>query len=186
MKQMPLEAYTGQLIHDAWRSVRVADPAYANDPRLRSSYDELADLHQALCIVTVGRIERAIGRQLISDEGFGVGFVRRTMEEVYEGYNRFTHCLKGLRKSGLDWFTDGSGAGLQSIETAPPYNTLSHASKEIDRRMVILMLNNVDESHLPDQQLEAIRSDSVAILDTAHNTTFYDYTLGYACAASFD
>lgn len=176
----------GQLMHDAWRSVRVSDPAYASDERLHMSYEEIANAHQALCIVTEGRIQRAIGRQLLSDGDFDIGFVRKTMEEVYDGYNRFTLCITGLAKSGLDWFTDSSSEGINSIRSVPPYNALSPISKDIDRRMVVLILSTLGEDKLPSHQTEAIKSDASAILDTAYTGVFYDYTLGYASEASFD
>lgn len=187
---MSVELFTetsGEQIHDAWRSVFAGNNAGSYDARLHMAHADLMAYDQGLCIVSGEIVDRAIARQLTRRRNFGVAFVRKTMEQIYDGYNRYTACLKGIGAIGLDWFNAGSADGRhQAILAKPPYHVLSYADKEIDRRMVVVGLNNLPDDRLPAFQRHAIRLDAAAILDSAASETPYDPSMGYATEASFD
>lgn len=172
--------------HNAWRSVRMFEPANCTDNRANLDFTQLTKEDQALCVVTGITVEDALQKHVLDGGVVDGAFVRRTMEDIYDAYNRFTFAMNGLNKYGLDWFGVQKDDGPESITEVAAYDSLSFSTKEIDRRMVMVgaLALPVEFSHVPG--ITHAQRDGNAIEKAIAIGIPYDLNNAYAIEASYN
>ena len=172
--------------HDAWRSVRMFEKDISYDARIDCTFMELTKEDQALCVLTGMKIEDTLTDHVLAGGALDRVFVRKLMEKVYDTYNRYTLATRGLKKYGIDWFGIQSDEGPKAVTLVPPYDSLPFATKEIDRRLIMVGTIGLQAELCTSPGVQQAQEDGNAIQEAVRTKTPYNYLSGYVIEASYN